>query len=165
MVYVEPRDGSGDPAPPAGLAAWRNRLVTALEVPGGFARFLTSQIGVKTHPDPPTRLGIRLDAHPSIAELVDTSGLVPVEGSSASTSFQHYLIAERAGQPPEEVAVDVLRVWCDHALRVEGYDGELARLQRRTPSITGAGRRRDSFTAVAAWSLRPFHGRDGDRQG
>jgi hypothetical protein len=109
LVYVKPRNGSGNPAPPAGLAAWHDRLVTALEVPGAFARFLTAQLGVRTYPHPPTRLGVRLDARPSITELVDTSGLVPVGGSSASPSFQHYLIAERVGQLPEEVAIDCCR--------------------------------------------------------
>ena len=128
LLHIEPRGESGGPARPADLGKWHDRLVTALEVAGTFARFLSSQIGVQTHPEPPTRLGVRLDAHPSIAELVDVHDLVPVPGSSISASFLSYVIAERGGQPPKKVAAEVLRVWCDHALHVEGYDGQLARL-------------------------------------
>ncbi len=118
-------------------------------------RFLSSQLGVQTHPHPPARVGVRLDAHPSIAELVDASGLVPVAGSSASPSFQHYLIAELAAQPPEEVAIDVLRVWCDDALRVEGYDDQLARLLSSATVAHGNDEGATASNAAGSSNPRP----------
>jgi hypothetical protein len=122
ILYVGPCDEVGLPAPPATLERWHERLVTALEVPAAFATFLISEVGLATYADPPTQLGVCLEAQPTIGALVDTRSLQPVAGSTATQSFPSYVIAEQGGREPAQAAVDVLRVWCDYALRVDGYE-------------------------------------------
>jgi hypothetical protein len=128
VLVVEPRDGAGEPAPPAILERWHERLVATLEVPGAFARFLTDEVGVETHADPPVEVGVCLEAQPNIGALVDTGPLKRLPGSPATSHFPSYVIALRDGRRPERAAVDMLRAWCDYGLRVDGYEDLLAAL-------------------------------------
>ena len=128
VLYVEPRDDSGAPAPPATLERWYDRLLTMLEVPAAFANYLSGEIGLDTYASPSAQVGVSLGARPTVAELVDTRSLQRVAGSSATSSFPSYLIADPNGHEPGQTGIDVLRVWCDYALYVDGYEDLLASL-------------------------------------
>ena len=129
MVIIEPRDEAGKPAVPGSLKEWHERLVLALEMAGAFAQFLSRDVGVQTYDDPPTQLGVSLEAGQSVGELIDAGEFTPVAGSPTSRSFVSYVIAERGGKPADRVALDMLRGWCDHALHIHGYEAELAKLR------------------------------------
>lgn len=129
VIQIEPRDKAGEPAPPANLTIWFDRLTTALELPAAFATFLSRDVGLQTYNDPPTQLGVRLDAYSGLTELVDITGFTRVAGSGLVNSFPSYVRSARDGKSAREAVLDMLRVWCDHALYVSGYEGELAQLR------------------------------------
>jgi hypothetical protein len=128
LLLVQPRDEIGQPAPPLTLKHWFDVLVKALELPAALGYFLSTQVGTSVHDDPPAQLGIRLDSYRGIGSLVDPGQFMPIAGSSMTSSFLSYMIAERAGAAPQQAAVEMLRVWCDHGLHIDGYEGILARL-------------------------------------
>lgn len=128
LITVEPRASGGQPAGPASLVSWCERLLVAFEVPGAFAAFLHDRLRARTHADAPAQLGVRLDARPSLRHLVDTTGLSPLAGSQPTSQFLSYAIADPSALPARGAAVAILGVWCDHALAVDGYGAELTRL-------------------------------------
>lgn len=94
--------------------------------------------------------------HPTIAKvnkttaLVDTTSFAKVRGSVAMPHFPSYFIAERGGRRPEQAAVHMLKSWCDHALHLDGYEGELAGLEpasTETMSSSAPVRTRAATTA------------------
>ena len=128
VLYVEPRDGSGAPASPATVERWYDRLLTMLEVPAAFANYLSGELDLDTYASPSAQVGVSLKAQPTVAELVDTRSLRRVAGSSATSSFPSYFIADPNGHDPDQAAIDLLRIWCDYALYVDGYEDVLASL-------------------------------------
>lgn len=73
---------------------------------------------------------MRLDAYPSLAELVDVRKFTQVSGSSVGTSFLSYVVAHTDANSPQEAAIGVLRAWCDFALHIHGCEPELEKLRR-----------------------------------
>jgi len=129
-LYIEPRDDHGDPAPPAGFAAWYESLVRALVIPDAFAQFLRHDVDVMTYDDPPVEVAVQFQAGHNLSELIDTGGIRPLPGSRPSDSFLDCMIAGRGGQAPADAVTDMLVRVCDHALHLEnGYEDALARLQ------------------------------------
>jgi hypothetical protein len=129
-LHIEPRVEDGSPAPPADFQAWHDSLVRALAVPGAFAHFLRHEVDVLTYDDPPVQIGVQLDAHHSVSELIDPQGLRPVTGSRPSNCFLGFMIAEPAGKQAAEVVEDLLIRICDHALHLQnGYEDKLVRLR------------------------------------
>jgi hypothetical protein len=128
VLHIEPRDVVGKPAPAAGFATWYHTLLQALAVPTSFARFLSGNVEVATHDDPPTQLGIELSAYRSLTELIDPGPLRPVPGSLQSNQFVGYMIAGPDGKGLGDVASQLLTAVCDHALRLDGYESTLAAL-------------------------------------
>lgn len=130
MLHIEPRDGHGDPAPPAGFEAWYESLIRALAIPGAFAQFLRHDVDVVTYDDPPVRVAVRFQADRNLSELFDTGGIRPLPGSRPSNSFLDCMTAERVGQAPADAVTDMLIRVCDHGLHLEnGYEDALARLR------------------------------------
>ena len=129
VLHIEPRGEDGSVASSAGFKIWHEALVTALDVPRAFARFLRQDIGLATYGEPPAQLGFEIRAHRSIAELVDAAGLPVVTGSRQSNSFLGYMVAQLEGSEPEEAAVEMLRGICDHALHLHGYEDSLDKLR------------------------------------
>jgi predicted nucleotide-binding protein len=125
VLYIEPCDENGALLPPATLERWYERLVTALQVPAALVTFLSDELGLATYADPPVQFGVCLEGRPNVGALVDTSGLQPVAGSTATSHFPSYFIAQADGLDPRRAAVEMLRVWCDYALHVEGYEDPL----------------------------------------
>ena len=125
---MEPRDATGTPASPVPLRDWHQRLVTALEIPGAFATFLTDEVRLRTHQQPLVQLGIRLQARPNLAVLIDIASSKCLAGTTISAEFPSYFIADPDGELPAQAVLDMLRTWCDHALHLDDYEEELAGL-------------------------------------
>jgi hypothetical protein len=128
LIHIQPKDVAGNPVSPLNLEQWFERLQLALEVPAAFASFLSVDVGVATSDDPPAQVGIRLDGFPNLDVLVDRGTFQLVPGSAITNSFPSYIVAAPDGKSSQHVAVETLRLWCDHALHIGGYEGELARL-------------------------------------
>jgi hypothetical protein len=128
VLCVEPRDATGTPASSVPLRGWHQRLVTALDIPGAFARFLTDEVRLQTHDQPPVQLGIRLQSQPNLAALIDIGSAKHLAGTTITAEFPSYFIADPNGQYPAQVVLDMLRTWCDHALQLDDFEEELAGL-------------------------------------
>jgi hypothetical protein len=128
VLAIEPRDAAGAPASPVTLAHWHDRLVTALAVPGAFVRFLSDEVSLQTHEAPLVELGVRLQARPNLGGLIDLGSSKYLAGTTATSDFPSYFIAEPGGRQPAQAAVDMLRTWCDHALHLDDYEEEFAGL-------------------------------------
>jgi hypothetical protein len=135
VLHIEPQTHDGKPAPPADLKAWHDRLVRALDVPGAFADFLSEDLGLTTHGDPPAQLGIELRAYRSITELIDPGDHSVIAGSTGSSQFTGYMISSLNGISASDVAVEMLTGICDHALHLHGYEDELDLIRRRLDPI------------------------------
>lgn len=129
VLHVEPRDKDGSVAPPAGLQAWRDTLLQALDMPRAFAHFLNQDLGLTAYGEPAAQFGMELSAQHSITELIDAGGLPTVAGSWQSNSFLSYVVAEHDGAEPADAALEMLRGICDHALHLHDYEGELDKLR------------------------------------
>ena len=128
VLHIEVRDKDGGAAPPAGFRAWHEALVLALEVPRAFGHFLSQDLGLATHGEPPAQLSLELRARRGIAELIDAGDLPTVAGSSRSSSFHGYMIAEHDGRESGDATVEMLTSICDHALYLHGYEDHLTNL-------------------------------------
>jgi hypothetical protein len=126
LLQVEPRTANGTLAPAVNLAAWHCRLVRALAIPGPFADFLTRELGLATSADPLAQTGIALDVSRAMTELVDTEDLEPVPGSSPSTWFMGWAVADPDGEPARALAREWLTQMCDSTLNLNGYESVLA---------------------------------------
>ncbi len=132
VLYVEPRSPDGGPAPAASLAAWLRRFTSALAVPAALAGFLARDIGLATSDDPPAQAGLWLTAtHPGMPELVDASQLEAVPGSTPSSTFTGYVLADPAGEPAAAAARELLTQMCDLTLQLDEYEPFLEALLRR----------------------------------
>lgn len=129
LLLVQPRDAAGQPASPVSLERWHDRLVMALRVPEAFASFLDRN-GMQTYDDPPAQFGVRLETNRGLDELIDSRSLERIPGSATLNSMFSYGVANREGEESPNVALVMLRLWCDHGLCVDGYEAELAKLHR-----------------------------------
>ena len=125
ILCVEPRAQGDATALAVNLATWRDRLVRALAVPGAFADFLAKELGLATSGDPLAQAGVTLDVAHAMTELVDTEGLEPVPGSSASTWFMRCAFADPDGEPALTLAREWITQMCDSALNLNGYETAL----------------------------------------
>jgi hypothetical protein len=131
LLHIQPRDSTNDSAQPRDLEHWFDVLVLALALPAAFSSFLKEDLGLATYDDPSTQVGVRIDGYPDLAVLVDSGAFQPIPGSAITNSFPSYMIASPGGKTPARAVADTLRLWCDHALHVGGYEAELKRLTNR----------------------------------
>jgi hypothetical protein len=122
ILWVEPRASGGGPARAASLAVWRDRLALVLAVPEVFADFLTEELGLATSREPPAQAGVTLDAAQAITELVDTEGLELVPGSTVSTWFMAWAVADPDGETASALVRQWLTQMCDSTLNLNGYE-------------------------------------------
>jgi hypothetical protein len=122
ILWVEPRAPGGATALAVNLATWRDRLVRALAVPGAFADFLAKDLGLATSDDPLAQAGVILDVPHAMTELVDIESLEPVPGSSTSTWFMGWAVADPDGKPAQALAREWLTQMCDSTLNLNGYE-------------------------------------------
>jgi hypothetical protein len=126
VLHIEPRNAEGSPAAAAGLKEWRDRFARTLAVPGQLADFLTHELNLAAGAEPPAQLGVFLNAHRSIAELVDPGGLRSLPGSAQSNQFIGFAIADPDGKPFEAAADDLVGQLCDFTLHLENWETVLA---------------------------------------
>jgi hypothetical protein len=93
-----------------------------LSLPGALGQFLTQSLELSTADDPPVQVGISLKALQSMFELVDTTGLKPLVGSSPCPWYMGWAIADTAGQPSDKTSIELLRQMCDYTLHVDEYE-------------------------------------------
>ncbi len=110
----------------ASLPDWHQRLAIALSVPGALADFLRQTLRMRTERDPAVQFGIRLNAHNSIGELVDTHGLTALPGARVKNGFETYATSSERGKTASETAVDFLVELCERTLHLQGYEPLLA---------------------------------------
>ena len=127
IVYPE---ALGVPFKTRRLEQWHGWFVQALKLPAFFSSFLTDEIQVPTYDDPTTAMGVMLHASKDLTQMIDVSGCRPSPGMPPSGELPMYLIADRAGKQAPDVALDALRVLCDHGLHVLGYEKELDELRQ-----------------------------------
>lgn len=135
MLHVELSERDGAPARRASLVAWHQRFGRALKLPGAFAEFLTSQLGLKTSADPPAQVAAWLDAATVLTELVDIDGLAVVPGSQQRAWFTGYAIAQEHGHDTEQLANTWLKRICDSSLFLADSSG-LATLIKPGPALS-----------------------------
>jgi hypothetical protein len=128
VVEIELRDAQGQPAPAMTLAVLHERFAGALAVPAALAGFLTGDLGLSTSDDPLSQVGVVLKAPRGMAEVVDTEGLTPLEGSYPSNQFMGWAVADPDGEPAAAIAVEMLRQMCDYTLNLDGYEPVLEAL-------------------------------------
>jgi hypothetical protein len=133
VLHIEPRTQDSAPAPPAGLAQWRDRFTQALAIPGALAQLLTSDLALATAAEPPAQLGIWLNAPRTLSELVDIGSLKPLPGSALVNAFTSYAIADPSGKPAATAALDILAQLCDFTLHLDNWESAI---RQRAP---GAG--------------------------
>ena len=133
VLHIEPRTQDSAPAPPAGLAQWRDRFTQALAIPGALAHLLTSDLALATTAEPPAQLGIWLNAPRTLSELVDIGSLKPLPGSALVNAFTSYAIADPSGKPAATAALDILAQLCDFTLHLDNWESAI---RQRAP---GAG--------------------------
>jgi hypothetical protein len=143
IIHIEPRGTGGRAVEPAGISMWHERFIHALSIPEGLHSFLSRNLNLKTTDDPAAHLGIMLKTKNNMADFVDLRDLQTLEGSQPSPWYMGWTVADPKGQPPAQVAIDLLRSMCDYTLHVDGYEAVLAEL--------GQDRRADQMARVE-WS-------------
>lgn len=124
LLLVRPRNEAGQPSPPATLERWRNTLIASLALPESFSRFLATN-GMRTYDEPPAKFGFSLAARPNLTGLIDITAFRPINGSTPTNSIISYAVADRSGQDAETIALEMLRLWLEYGVRVEGYETEV----------------------------------------
>ncbi len=130
IIHIEPRGSDGSPVEPANIAAWHKRFTKAFSIPEGLHSFLTKGLRLNTTDDPAAQLGIALKTPHNMGDFVDFKGLHALEGSQPTPWYMAWAVADRKGQPPAEVAINLLRTMCDYTLHVDGYEAVLAGLEQ-----------------------------------
>ena len=136
IIHIEPQGPYGGNAKAGSLAQWHKHLTQILSLPGDLGQFLTQSLGLNTADDPPALVGVSLKALQSMFELVDITGLKPLVGSSPCPWYEGWAVADPDGQPPNKIAVELLRQMCDYTLFVDEYEPTLESLV----SVLWAGR-------------------------
>lgn len=108
-LHIDPRGRDGGAPTPTGLAGWYQRFLLAIAVTRPFADFLAEGIRVGTSDDPAARAGVMIRNVGPLIELVDQSDLTRPPGKTSANKFLGYIIADREGKPPNQVARDLLR--------------------------------------------------------
>lgn len=71
-LHIEPRTTEGKPVPASKLIEWQVRFAKALAIPGLLADFLSHDLGLATHDDPPAMIAILLETYGGpLTQLVD----------------------------------------------------------------------------------------------
>lgn len=130
IIHVEMRSQGDGVIEPADIPAWHKRFTQALALPGALTEFLTKSLDLSTADYPPAQLGISLKAPHGMLELVDVNDLKLLEGSSVAPWYMGWVIADPAGQPPDNTAVELLKLMCDYTLHVDEYEPTLASLAK-----------------------------------
>lgn len=125
ILYVEPRTANGQVPPPAELATWSHRFTQALAVPGAFADFLDTDLGLPTSNDPPAQLGVWLQSREPLTVLVDIAGLRMLPGSSPSSQFIGWTFAGEGGKSAVGVARDLIVQLCEYELHLDDFEKAL----------------------------------------
>lgn len=125
ILYVEPRTADAEVAPPSDLATWSHRFTQALAVPGAFADFLDTDVGLATSNDPPAQLGVWLQSREPLTVMVDISGLRMLPGSSPSNQFIGWTFAGDSGKSATGVARDLIIQLCEYELHLDDFEKAL----------------------------------------
>jgi hypothetical protein len=125
LLYVEPRTSDGQVPSALGLAAWHQRFILGLAIPGVFAEFLAKDLGLGTSDHPPAQLGVWLQSYHPLTTVVDTQGLRSLPGSSPSNWFSAWAFAASDGRPQNETAQDFLSQLCEYTLHLDGFEQAL----------------------------------------
>jgi hypothetical protein len=127
VLHIQPQSAGGGPPRPANLAAWHERFTRALSIPAALASFLSQGLLLATAAEPPAQVGIWLDAF-EIQELIDLEQLTPIAGTQPVPWFMGWAVADDAGSPADEGAVELLRQMCDYTLQLDQYEQVLGSL-------------------------------------
>jgi len=125
ILYVEPRTADGEVAPPSDLATWSLRFTEALAVPGAFADFLDTDLGLATSNDAPAQLGLWLQSREPLTVMVDINGLRMLPGSSPSNQFIGWTFADDSGKSGTGVARDLIVQLCEYSLHLDDFEKAL----------------------------------------
>jgi hypothetical protein len=125
FVEVDLRNAQGSPAPAMTLEVLHDRFKRVLAMPAAFAAFLSDDLGLATPGDPPSQVGVLLQAPRAMSELVDTQYLKPLPGSVQSNQFMSWAIADPGGESVGVTATEMLRQMCDYTLSLDGYEPRL----------------------------------------
>lgn len=126
VLYVEPGDGSGGPAEAVALPRWRRRFTTFLDALATVSdQLLAGELGLDVLEEPTTKAAVWLNADPDLTALVDTTGIRRLPGSSTSTYFSGYAVADLSGLTVSGFATEWTRQLCDDALRLDDYEALL----------------------------------------
>lgn len=128
ILHIEPKTNGRESPERANIGTWHERFTKALCLPEVLAVFLQKTLGLTTSDEPPAQLGMELKAPHSISDLVDLEGLKVLEGSQSPPWYMGWTIADRAGRPPAQAAVELLRGMFDYTLHVDEYEEVLASL-------------------------------------
>lgn len=129
IVTVEVRSGDGSKPEALTFAEWQAWLVQLLKVPDAFAHTLLEDVRTPTYDSPDVRVGVWLEGHSDLADLVDPGPVAPSGGSQAARTFPVYLLGDPAGKTAPAVAIDALRGICDYGLHIHGYEAQLEALR------------------------------------
>jgi hypothetical protein len=125
ILYIEPRTAAGLVPSASDLAAWHRRLSLALAVPGAFADFLSSDLGLGAFGDPPAQFGVWLKSHQPLTTMVDTQGLRTLPGSSPSNQFIGWAYADPDGNSIACTGRDLLTQLCEYELHLDAFEQTL----------------------------------------
>jgi hypothetical protein len=128
ILNIERRSDGDAAATAASLSEWHGWLLKVFQLPDTFVRFLSQQLNIPTFADMETLLGVWLEGHSDLRDLIECDHFQLPPGAIRSRSIPTYLISDRSGKEPSLAAVDVLRAWCDYGLHAHGYELELAQL-------------------------------------
>jgi hypothetical protein len=128
ILHIDLRGLDGGPVESADIATWHKRFTQILSIPVGLKSFLTEDLEVVTADDPAAQLGVNLKTPHNMVDLVSFKDLKILEGSQPSPWYMGWTIADRAGEPPVQVAKELLRNMCDYTLHVDDYEAILSSL-------------------------------------
>lgn len=122
LLYLEPRTADSQVPPASDLATWSRRFSLALAVPGAFADFLNSDVGLATSNHPRAQLGVWLESYQPLTVMVDIDGLQMLPGSSPSNQFIGWAFADPDGKPAAGVARDLIVQLCEYTLHLDDFE-------------------------------------------
>lgn len=139
VLHISPRTADGALAPAVTLPIWYDRLMRLLDLPDALAEFLNNDLSLSTSDDPPVQVGTCLKAAHTMTELVDIQNLQALAGTSPSSWFRAWAVAERTGRPPRELVTGWLTQLCDSTLYVTDYEHLLHKLPEHGPVSAPTG--------------------------
>jgi hypothetical protein len=129
LLTIEVRSADGAKPKALSLGQWQVWFVQLLKLPDAFARVLNYEVKTPTFDSLPTHVGVWMESHGDLTDLVDAGAAQSSAGSRPARTFPLYFLADAAGKPAKAVALDALRGVCDYGLHVHGYESQLKELR------------------------------------